>query len=191
MAPLCHPNARFAFQAHRALARACRPFTSSRTAPQLAPGLAVTRAAKSPSQPAKPLYQPTSARDAIETATRVFKEEQDLDEAIRLYRASMQMAPSEDEARAALYNLGCALAKQKKWSEATASIVTAINDYKLKLYVALKQPCLTRHVPPLHPRTSLDATCHRTCPPRATCHPPAARLIRHLRAQPSTLYLIP
>ncbi|KXZ41224.1 hypothetical protein GPECTOR_636g744 [Gonium pectorale] len=91
-----------------------------------------------PLSASKPLYQPTSARDAIEVGTRVFNEDKDVDEAIRLYRLGLAMNPNEDEARAALYNLGCALAKQKKWAEAADSIVIAINDYRLKLAVALK-----------------------------------------------------
>lgn len=48
------------------------------------------------------------------------------------------MTPNDDETRAALYNMGCALAKQRKWAEAAESIVKAINDYSLKLSVALK-----------------------------------------------------
>ncbi len=118
-----------------------RPFTAchtpSRVAPRLIRSNVIAGAAKS-TPTNKPSYQPTSARDAIETATRVFKEEKNYDEAVRLYRLSLEMKPNDDEARAALYNLGCALAKQKKWAEASASIVTAINDYKLKLSVALK-----------------------------------------------------
>lgn len=91
------------------------------------------------SQSSKPAqYQPSNAKDAIETGTRVLKEERNTDEAIRLYQVAMQMQPSEDEARAALYNLGCALAKQKRWKESADNIVRAINDYKLKLVVALK-----------------------------------------------------
>ena len=116
-----------------------QPFLSSAAPPR--PTLrssVLLQAAKGGQAASKPLYQPSSARDAIETGTRLFKEQQDLDEAIRLYRLSLDMKPNEDEARAALYNLGCALAKQKKWQEATDSIVRAINDYKLKLIVALK-----------------------------------------------------
>lgn len=48
------------------------------------------------------------------------------------------MQPNDDEARAALYNLGCALTKQKKFSEAVEAIERAINDYGLKLIVALR-----------------------------------------------------
>ncbi|GLC51467.1 hypothetical protein PLESTB_000505700 [Pleodorina starrii] len=142
MTPLLHQHARGALATKRLAMRACRPcFTASRVAPRAAGLFVVARASKSASpasSSSKPLYQPTSARDAIETATRVFKEQKDVDEAVRLYRLSLDMKPNEDEARAALYNLGCALAKQKKWAEASESIVRAINDYKLKLAVALK-----------------------------------------------------
>ncbi|EFJ44781.1 acetylglucosaminyltransferase [Volvox carteri f. nagariensis] len=137
MTPMCHPHLRGALSAKR-LQQACRPcFVASRVAPRL-PGLLVVARSSKPASASKPQYQPTSARDAIETATRVFKEQQDVDEAVRLYRLGLDMKPNEDEARAALYNLGCALAKQKKWAEASDSIVKAINDYKLKLTVALK-----------------------------------------------------
>lgn len=83
-------------------------------------------------------YKPKDARDAIETATRLQKEQKDYAEAVRLYLQAMEMKPSEDEARAALYNMGCALAKQKHWAQATECVMRAINDYNLKLVVALK-----------------------------------------------------
>ncbi|GIL43550.1 hypothetical protein Vafri_1251 [Volvox africanus] len=143
MNSLCHTHSHGALAAKRLL-QAYRPcFIASRTAPRL-PGLLVVARASKPAPTSKPQYQPTSAKDAIETATRVFKEQQDIDEAVRLYRTSLEMNPNEDEARAALYNLGCALAKQKKWAEASESIVRAINDYRLKLSVALKDEDLSQ-----------------------------------------------
>ena len=48
------------------------------------------------------------------------------------------MNPSDDEARSAMFNMGCALAKQKQWASAAEAVVTAINKYQLKLVVALK-----------------------------------------------------
>ncbi|KAG2498001.1 hypothetical protein HYH03_004260 [Edaphochlamys debaryana] len=135
MLPLANPNA--VVQARRPSLRACRPaFTASRVAPRLPGPLLVTRAAKS--TPSKSLYEPSSAKDAIETATRVFKEQNDVVEATRLYRLSLTMKPNDDEACAALYNLGCALTKQKQYGEAAECIVKAINEYRLKLSVALK-----------------------------------------------------
>ncbi|GFH31494.1 acetylglucosaminyltransferase, partial [Haematococcus lacustris] len=50
----------------------------------------------------------------------------------------MEMKPTDDEARAALYNMGCVLVKQKQWAPAAACVVKAINDYGLKLSVALQ-----------------------------------------------------
>ncbi|KAG2446119.1 hypothetical protein HXX76_000718 [Chlamydomonas incerta] len=123
--------------------RGSRPcFVASRVAPRLASrGLPVVFAAKqsSPAAASKsPQYQPTSARDAIERGTEVFKKQNNLDEAVRLYRVGLELQPNDDEARAALYNLGCALTKQKKFAEATEAIERAINDYGLKLIVALR-----------------------------------------------------
>ncbi len=83
-------------------------------------------------------FAPKTAREAIETATRLQNEQKQFDEAVRLYVLAMEMQPSEDEARAALYNMGCALAKQKQWARATECIVQAVNKYSLKLSVALK-----------------------------------------------------
>lgn len=83
-------------------------------------------------------YTPKNARDAIETGTLVLKDKQDYVEAVRLYNLAMQMNPNDDEARAALYNMGCAYAKQKQWQKSTDAILRAINDYQLKLSVALR-----------------------------------------------------
>ncbi|KAJ9527361.1 hypothetical protein QJQ45_025630 [Haematococcus lacustris] len=83
-------------------------------------------------------YSPKDARDAIETALRIHKEQKDYDEAARLYTVAMEMKPTDDEARAALYNMGCVLVKQKQWAPAAACVVKAINDYGLKLSVALQ-----------------------------------------------------
>jgi len=68
----------------------------------------------------------------------VFKDNKDYAEAVRLYKLAMEMKPNDDEARAALYNMGCAQAKMKQWQPATDNILSAINDYGLKLSVALK-----------------------------------------------------
>lgn len=120
------------------------------------------------SQPSKPVqYLPKSATDAIETGTRVFKEEKNSEEAIRLYQLAMQMQPNEDEARAALYNLGCAYAKQKRWKEASENIVRAINDYKLKLVVALKVG--ERHLPSLD-MVRMQQVVHAACSHRGLPH---------------------
>ena len=82
--------------------------------------------------------QPKNAREAVESALRVQKEQKDYMEAVRLYSLAMEMKPNGDEARAALYNMGCALVKLKQWSKATQCVQRAVNDYNLKLSVALK-----------------------------------------------------
>ena len=113
-----------------------RCFVHSRVAP-LPHARHVLQASKADTAQA-PAYKPTSARDAIETGTNVLKDRKDAAEAIRLFQLGLEMNPNDDETRAALYNLGCALAKQRKWAEAADSIVKAINDHSLKLSVALK-----------------------------------------------------
>ncbi|KAF5834070.1 hypothetical protein DUNSADRAFT_9420 [Dunaliella salina] len=81
---------------------------------------------------------PKSAREAVEQGLAAFKERRDYAGAVRLYQMGMQMKPNDDEARAALYNMGCAYAKLKRWQESTDCVVSAINDYNLKLSVALQ-----------------------------------------------------
>lgn len=48
------------------------------------------------------------------------------------------MNPTQDEARAALYNSACCLVKEKKWQAAADSVAEACNNYGLKYAVALK-----------------------------------------------------
>lgn len=50
----------------------------------------------------------------------------------------MQLSPDEDEARAALYNAACCHTKLKQWDSAVECAMKAINDYDLKLVVALR-----------------------------------------------------
>ena len=64
-------------------------------------------------------------------------------EAVEHFNTALELNPTDDEAMAALYNLGCAYTKQKQWKLASESIIRAINDYKLKLSVALKVIRLT------------------------------------------------
>ena len=82
--------------------------------------------------------QPNSAKEAVETGLKVFSEEKNYVEAIRLFNAAMQLKPSSEEAAAALFNLGCAYAKQRKWKEACAALKQAIDDHNLKLSVAVQ-----------------------------------------------------
>jgi hypothetical protein len=81
---------------------------------------------------------PASAKQAVEEGLVAFNERKDYAEALRLFTAAMDLKPSEEEAIAALYNAGCAHAKRKEWQQATDAILKAVNDYKLKLSVALQ-----------------------------------------------------
>lgn len=83
-------------------------------------------------------YQPASAKDAIERGLKEFKENKNYEEALRLFEASMKMKPNQDEALAAMYNMGCTYAKLKEWKKSADAIVSAINDHNLKLSVAIK-----------------------------------------------------
>lgn len=180
-----------------------RPFVQASGRPALAPApvhrrsIAAHRCHATSTDGQATQYTPKSARDAIETATKLQKEQKDYKEAVRLYVKAMEMNPNDDEARAALYNMGCALAKQKQWVKSTECVMRAINDYNLKLVVALKvssQP----HVPT--PRTSgwvtrthsLDLTATPKCRLHI-CHEHAIathpRCRRHLlEAPPPTTY---
>jgi tetratricopeptide (TPR) repeat protein len=73
----------------------------------------------------------------VEEGLAAFNERKDYAEALRLFKAAMALKPSEPEAIAALYNAGCAHAKRKEYKEAAAAILSAVNDYNLKLSVAL------------------------------------------------------
>lgn len=81
--------------------------------------------------------RPTTSREAVEGGLTSFQKKS-YEEAVKQFNAALELNPTEDEAMAALYNLGCAYTKQKKWKLASEAIIRAINDYKLKLSVALK-----------------------------------------------------
>jgi len=65
-------------------------------------------------------------------------DEKDYAEALRLFKAALELSPNKDEACAALYNKACAHARLKNWQEAADDVVSAVNDYGLKLDVAVK-----------------------------------------------------
>lgn len=65
-------------------------------------------------------------------------DQNDYAEALRLFKAALELSPNEDEACAALYNKACAHARLKNWQEAANDVVSAVNDYGLKLDVAVK-----------------------------------------------------
>lgn len=74
----------------------------------------------------------------MEAGLKEFQETKDYSEAVRLFKAALDLKPSSEEAAAALFNLGCAYAKLRNFKEASEAIGTAINEHNLKLTVALK-----------------------------------------------------
>ena len=60
------------------------------------------------------------------------------EEALQLFSRAMTLRPNEDEARAALYNGACVKVKLKNWQGAADDVLRAVNEYKLKLEVAVK-----------------------------------------------------
>lgn len=53
-------------------------------------------------------------------------------------QGAMERGPNSDEARAAKYNAACCYTKLKRWTEAAEAVQSAVNDYDLKLIVAMK-----------------------------------------------------
>lgn len=84
-----------------------------------------------------PFVTPKSAREAVERGQQSF-DRKEYAEALRLFKAALDLRPNNDEARAALYNKACAHAWLKDWQEAADDVVRAVNDYGLKLEVAVK-----------------------------------------------------
>ena len=80
---------------------------------------------------------PASAREAVQGGQQAF-DRAEYDEALRLFSAAMTLKPNDDEARAALYNAACAKVKLKDWQGAADDVSRAVNDYRLKLDVAVK-----------------------------------------------------
>ena len=80
---------------------------------------------------------PASAREAVQDGQQAF-DQAEYGEALRLFSAAMTLKPNDDEARAALYNGACAKVKLKDWQGAADDVSRAVNDYKLRLDVAMK-----------------------------------------------------
>ena len=78
-----------------------------------------------------------SASEAVQQGQQAF-DRAEYDTALQLFSKAMFMRPNDDEARAALYNGACAKAKLKDWQGAADDVLRAVNDYKLKLEVAVK-----------------------------------------------------
>ncbi len=86
----------------------------------------------------------TSAKESVEAGLKLFSDRKYKD-ALEYFQSALQSSPSDDEARAALYNSACAHAKLKQWQPATDAVRRAVNDYKLRLTVAVKvRACMHR-----------------------------------------------
>jgi TolA-binding protein len=81
---------------------------------------------------------PSTAKAAVEAGLQEFQQSKDYKEAVRLFKAALDLQPSSEEAAAALFNLGCAYAKLRDFKGASEAIGTAINEHNLKLTVALQ-----------------------------------------------------
>lgn len=66
----------------------------------------------------------------------------DVERAIELFELATRLSPNNAEAMAAYYNLGCAYTKNKQFDRAVEAVMKAVNDYDMKLLVALKDPDL-------------------------------------------------
>lgn len=85
---------------------------------------------------------PASAKDAVEQGLQAFHERRDAATALSLFEQALKLSPSEEEARAAMYNSACAHAKLKQWKQAADAAVQAINKYGESLSTAVKvKPC--------------------------------------------------
>ena len=80
---------------------------------------------------------PATAKAAVERGLEAFRTG-DSKEALALFRKGMSMNPSQDEARAALYNSACCLVKEKQWQAAADAVAEACNKYGLKYAIAVK-----------------------------------------------------
>ncbi|PRW20574.1 LOW PSII ACCUMULATION chloroplastic [Chlorella sorokiniana] len=105
-----------------------------RTARQLAP-----RATSSPSSSAA--APASTAKEAVERGLEAFGAG-DTEGALALFLRAQQLSPNADEACAACYNAACAQTRLRQWDAAVESLMRAVNDYGLKLSVALKDPDL-------------------------------------------------
>lgn len=81
--------------------------------------------------------QPGLASEAVQKGQQAF-DQGEFGEALRLFSSAMTLRPTDDEARAALYNAACAKAKLKDWQGAADDVLRAVNEFSLKLEVAVK-----------------------------------------------------
>lgn len=86
--------------------------------------------------------RPKTAKESVEKGLFEFHERKDAAAALQLFERALQLSPSEEEARAAVYNSACAHTKLKQWDKAAAAAVKAINIHGERLSTAIKvHPC--------------------------------------------------
>lgn len=90
----------------------------------------------STSKESKTMPKPTNAATAINRGLIAFTNK-DYDKAKFLFEEAIANATNDTEMRAGLYNLACAKAKLGEYDEACQSLLRAVNEYKLKIDVAL------------------------------------------------------
>lgn len=85
----------------------------------------------------------SQAELVVEKGLELFGEGE-ADKALQEFLRAQTLNPTEDEMRAAVYNSACAYVKLKRWQEASEALQRAINDYDVKLAVALKDKDLSQ-----------------------------------------------
>lgn len=80
---------------------------------------------------------PSTAKEAVEAGLDAFQKG-DAEKAYSLFSRAMQLQPTSEEGQAASYNSACALTRLKRYKEAADAVLQAVNEYGLKLDVAVK-----------------------------------------------------
>jgi len=94
---------------------------------------------------AGPPAAPRTAREAVERGTAILSSGTWAGapgEALELFELATQMDPSEDEARAALYNMACALSRLGRFRDAQEPLLMAVNELGVKYSVCAEDPDL-------------------------------------------------
>ena len=79
-----------------------------------------------------------TAKEAVERGLDLFKTHKDATAALDEFLLAQRLSPSNDEMLAAIYNAACAYVELGRWQEAADSLEKAINQYDLKVSVALR-----------------------------------------------------
>jgi len=79
-----------------------------------------------------------TATEAVERGLLLFKTDKDAKGALDEFLLAQRLSPTNDEMLAAIYNSACAYVELGRWQEAADSLEKAINQYDLKISVALQ-----------------------------------------------------